>query len=149
MLVTGRRRVILRNIFSGNEDCGLASSLFDRLSQIDATILASDRPPLPPIMRRAILLAQAVNPGEGRGIDWLVPEATSTAKFIHHEQAADFTVFVFDDRSVLVVLRTGFFYAVASGNAESVSKLSAWLASHNIVTPAPGMQPATTSHALH
>ncbi|MCU9527475.1 hypothetical protein [Pseudomonas mosselii] len=113
--------------------------MFEWLVQIDATILSSDRPPLPPMERRAILLAQAVNPGEGRGFDWLVPESTNTAKFIHHEHVSDFTVFVFDDRSVLVVLGTGFFYAVANGDSLSVATISDWLTSHL----------STTSHALH
>jgi len=139
---------MLRGVFSGAEGFGLATSLFDHLVHLDATMLASDRPSVPPLMRRAILLAQAVIPGAGRGLDWLVTESTRTAKFIHHEQAADFLLFVFDDRSVLVVLSTGFFYAVASGNAESVEKLSAWLASHKIVTLSPCMQLAS-SHALH
>lgn len=117
----------------------MATNLFDRLAQIDATILASDRPPVPPMMRRAILLAKAVNPGAGRGFDWLVSESTHTAKYIHHEHASDFTVYVFDDRSILAVLGTGFFYAIANGDTLSVATLSDWLTSHL----------STTSHALH
>ncbi|MNJ71999.1 hypothetical protein D3C77_686060 [compost metagenome] len=99
---------------------------------------------MPAKERRAILLAQLVNPDAGRGFDWLVPEAVNSAKFIHYEQSADFSLFVFDDRSVLVLLSTGFVYSVASGNPHSLVKISEWLASHNIVSTITGAQPAAS-----
>jgi len=107
-------------------------SLFERLAQFDAAMLASGRPSVPGEDRRAIKLTNSVNPEAGRGFDWLVPEAASTAKIIHHEDSAEFMVFAFDDRSVLVLLQTGFVFSVASGTTASLGKIKAWLESHNI-----------------
>lgn len=123
----------------------MSTSLFEHLALVDATMLASSRPPVPAQERRAIKLTHSVDPEAGRGFDWLMPEAANSAKFIHHEQSADFTLFVFDDRSVLVLLSTGYVYSVASGNPDSVQKISAWLASHNIVLR-PDEAPDDASH---
>ncbi|WP_439126206.1 MAG: hypothetical protein ACNJA3_27960 (plasmid) [Pseudomonas rhizophila] len=115
----------------------MPQSLFDRLALFDAAMLASGRPAVAAEERRAIQLTNSVNPEAGRGFDWLVPEAASTAKIIHHEQSADFLMFAFDDRSLLVLLQTGFVYSVASCNADSLGKVEAWLKTHSIASGAP------------
>jgi hypothetical protein len=122
-------------------------SLFERLAQFEAAILASGLPSVPGEERRAIQLTNSVNPEAGRGFDWLVPEAASSAKIIHHEQSADFMVFAFDDRSLLVLLQSGFVYSVASCNADCLSKVQAWLKSHDIVS-SPQAGPAAANQTF-
>lgn len=125
-----------------HEDYRVPQSLFDRLAQFDAAMLASGRPAVPGEERRAIQLTNSVNPDAGRGFDWLVPEAASTAKIIHHEQSADFMMFAFEDRSLLVLLQTGYVYSVASCNADSLGKVQVWLKTHDIVS---GTQPGSAA----
>jgi hypothetical protein len=122
-------------------------SLFDRLAQFDAAMLASGQSSVPGEERRAIQLTNSVNPEAGRGFDWLLPEAAGTAKMIHHEESAEFMVFAFDDRSVLVLLQTGFVFSVASGNSVSLGKIKAWLEGHNIVH-GPSSGPTATNQSF-
>lgn len=126
------------------KECCVSKSLFEHLAMIDAANVASNRVDVLPQDRRAILLANQVNPSSGRGFDWLVMQAASVAKFIHLEQSADFTLFVFEDRSVLVLLSSGHVFSVANGAVDSLQKVARWLASHSIV-PAPPSLPAAAN----
>lgn len=112
----------------------MTQSLFERLAQFDAAMLESGRPSVPSEERRAIQLTNSINPEAGRGFDWLLPEAARTAKIIHHEKSADFMMFGFNDRSLLVLLQTGFVFSVANCNVQSLGKVEAWLKSHDIVS---------------
>lgn len=115
------------------KDRRVPSSLFKYLAQIDAVLLNNDEAHVPVKDRIAVKLAEAVNPDGGQGFDWLFQEAATTAKYIHHEEQASFTCFIFRDRSVLVLLQSGHLYAVGNGSAESLAKIRVWLGSHAIV----------------
>lgn len=111
----------------------MPSSLFKYLAQIDAVLLDTGEAPVPVKDRKAVKLAEAVKPADGQGFDWLFQEAATTAKYIHREEQASFTCFIFRDRSVLVLLQSGHLYAAGNGSPESLAKILAWLGSHEIV----------------
>lgn len=111
----------------------MPSSLCKYLAQIDAVQLNNGEAPVPVKDRRAVKLAEAVNPAGGQGFDWLFQEAATTAKYINREEQASFTCFILRARSILVLLQSGHLYAAGNGSAESLAKIHAWLESHEIV----------------
>lgn len=110
----------------------MSNGFFEYLAKVDATLLSSGRPVIPPAERQSILITGQVNPEEGRGFDWLVPEAHSKAKFIHAEGGGGFACFIFDDRSILILLQSGHVYALPSATDNNIKKIEAWLLSHHI-----------------
>ncbi|MBJ2214051.1 MULTISPECIES: hypothetical protein [Pseudomonas] len=110
----------------------MSNGFFEYLAKVDATLLSSGRPVIPPAERQSILITGQVNPEEGRGFDWLVPEAHSKAKFIHAEGGGGFACFIFDDRSILILLQSGHVYALPSATDSNIKKIEAWLLSHHI-----------------
>lgn len=99
------------------------------LLQVESQLSQSGRTAVPPADRTAIVLAQKVTPEPYSefGFDWLLKEAMSKAKFTKLEVEAEMGVFVFPDRSVLVLLQSGPVYAVPSATQSNIDKISAWL----------------------
>lgn len=110
----------------------MGSPFLEYLSKIDAAMISSGRPAVRPAERLSLGLAAQVAPLEGRGFDWLLEQAMSCAKHVYLQPAGDFAGFVFIDRSVLILLQSGYLYAVPSAVTSNLSKIDAWLTTHGV-----------------
>lgn len=110
----------------------MGAPFLDYLSRIEDVLLEMNLPPVAPADRKALQFAARVSPQNGFGFDWLVAEAAPKAKHVYLHSDADFIGFVFLDRSVLVLLQSGYLYAVPSAVDVSLRKIEGWFLSHGI-----------------
>lgn len=112
------------------------------LLTVEAQLSESDRPTVPPAERTAIQLAKQVTPEPYSefGFDWLLREGMAKAKYTKLEVKAEMGVFVFPDRSVLVLLQSGPVYAVPSATPSNIEKINRWLLDQGVA------EPLTTKH---
>jgi len=110
----------------------MGAPFLDYLSRIEDVILELNLPPVSPADREALRLAGQVSPQNGYGFDWLVAEAVPKSKHVYLHSETDFIGFVFIDRSVLVLLQSGYLYAVPSAGETNLCKIDDWFRSHGI-----------------
>ena len=110
----------------------MGAPFLEYLSRIEDVILEMNLPPVAPADRQALRLAGRVSPQNGYGFDWLVAEAVPRSKHVYLHSDADFMGFVFIDRSVLVLIQSGYLYAVASAGEINLRKIDDWFLSHGI-----------------
>ena len=110
----------------------MGAPFLEYLSRIEDVILEMNLPPVAPADRQALRLAGRVSPQNGYGFDWLVAEAVPRSKHVYLHSDADFMGFVFIDRSVLVLIQSGYLYAVPSAGEINLRKIDDWFLSHGI-----------------
>lgn len=108
------------------------TQLADRLAKYELVLNKPGRPETAPAERFALSLCRQLDPDSGLGFDWILAQAQNKAKYIHLEQSADFAVFIFLDRSILVLLQSGYTFAVPSGTPSNIMAIENWLLTHGI-----------------